>query len=509
MPKMKVFISSVQKEFAAEREALFQYFIADPLLSAFFEPVLFEKLPAASQAPDKVYIDEVGQSQIYLGLLGCEYGYQDPAGVSPTEHEYDHATTMHLDRLVFIKGDSTISRHPKEEAFIQKVGGALSRKRFETLDELKHEVSKSLFALLQQKGLISHTPFDASLHPTATLDDIDDDKIESFVWRARRKRGFPLQEGSPKHLVLAHLNMMQGHQVTNSAILVFCNRPQRFFPSAMIKCAHFHGLEGTKPIADHKEFKGDVFLQVDQAIDFVLSKISLSVGTREKSNQAPLVYEIPRAVIGEAIVNAIAHRDYNSHGSVQVRVFKDRVEVTNPGRLVPELTIAKLRIDHGSYPTNPLLAECLYQVQYIERFGTGTMDMIQLSRDAHLIEPKFDLDEGFKVVLWRPSAVTGQVPDKHRTSTGQVPDKYRISTGEIERVVWVLAGEMKRSEIQVLLDLKHRETFIDNYLQPSINEGFVEPTIPDKPNSPKQRYRLTKKGILLKKSLEENDDTVD
>ena len=96
-----------------------------------------------------------------------------------------------------------------------------------------------------------------------------------------------------------------------------------------------------------------------------------------------------------------------------------------------------------------------------------------------------------------------------RTITGQVPDKYRISTGEIERVVWVLAGEMKRSEIQVLLDLKHRETFIDNYLQPSINEGFVEPTIPDKPNSPKQRYRLTKKGILLKKSLEENDDTVD
>ena len=67
---------------------------------------------------------------------------------------------------------------------------------------------------------------------------------------------------------------------------------------------------------------------------------------------------------------------------------------------------------------------------------------------------------------------------------------------------------MKRSEIQSLLDLKHRETFIDNYLQPAINEGFVEPTLPDKPNSPKQRYRLTEKGKLLKERLEENDETV-
>ena len=55
---------------------------------------------------------------------------------------------------------------------------------------------------------------------------------------------------------------------------------------------------------------------MDQAIDFVMSKINLSVGTREHGPQAPVEYEIPREVVAEAIVNAVAHRDYNSNGSV-------------------------------------------------------------------------------------------------------------------------------------------------------------------------------------------------
>ena len=65
-------------------------------------------------------------------------------------------------------------------------------------------------------------------------------------------------------------------------------------------------------------------------MDFVLSKIALSVGTREAGPQAPVRYEIPKEVVAEAIVNAVAHRDYTSNGSVQVMLFVDRLEVWNP-----------------------------------------------------------------------------------------------------------------------------------------------------------------------------------
>ena len=106
------------------------------------------------------------------------------------------------------------------------------------------------------------------------------------------------------------------------------------------------------------------------------------------------------------IVNAIAHRDYTSHGSVQIMLFKDRLEIYNPGRLTPELSIAKLRVDHCSYPTNPRLAEPIYQAEYIERFGTGTGEMYRLTARAGLHEHLFELEEGFKVILGRPGHTT-------------------------------------------------------------------------------------------------------
>ena len=73
-----------------------------------------------------------------------------------------------------------------------------------------------------------------------------------------------------------------------------------------------------RPIPSHHVHKRTVFALVEQAVDFVLSKIALSVGTRAESVQAPVRYEIPKEIVTEAIVNAVAHRDYTDGGSVQV-----------------------------------------------------------------------------------------------------------------------------------------------------------------------------------------------
>ena len=148
-------------------------------------------------------------------------------------------------------------------------------------------------------------------------------------------------------------------------------------PCSGVKCAHFHGTEVAKPIPSYQVYKGTVFALVDQAVDFVMSKIALSVGTRAESVQAPVKYEIPQEVVTEAIVNAVAHRDYTDSSSVQVMLFADRLEIMNSGRLPPALTVEKLRVPHQSLPGNPLLAESMYLLQYIERMGTGTVDMIR------------------------------------------------------------------------------------------------------------------------------------
>ena len=72
---------------------------------------------------------------------------------------------------------------------------------------------------------------------------------------------------------------------------------------------------------------------------------------------------------------------------------------------------------------------------------------------------------------------------------------------QVEKLVTVLIGEMGRSELQELLSIKNRDYFRTDYLNPAISNGYIELTIPDKPNSQNQKYRLTAKGLALQNSL--------
>jgi len=107
-------------------------------------------------------------------------------------------------------------------------------------------------------------------------------------------------------------------------------------------------------------------------------------------------------VITEAIVNATIHRNYRNNGFVQVIVYADRVEVWNPGELPSGLTPELLREPHGPIPRNPLIAEPLFRVKYVEKAGTGTTDMIDDCWKAGLPEPDFEQrGPHFVVTIWR------------------------------------------------------------------------------------------------------------
>ena len=175
-------------------------------------------------------------------------------------------------------------------------------------------------------------PVDAAPCTDAAFDALDLDRVTAFIGAARRARQFPLAEDAPPEALLEHLNLLDRGRPTNAAVLLFGKRPQRFLLSSVVKCAHFHGTRVGRPIPSHQVYQGTVFEPVDHAVDFVLGKIALSVGTRAESVETPVAYEIPKEVVTEAIVNAVAHRDYTSNASVQVMLFADRLEIWNPAR---------------------------------------------------------------------------------------------------------------------------------------------------------------------------------
>jgi len=495
MTRKRVFISSVQSEFADERQLLFEYLNTDALLGIYFEPFIFENVPALNASPAAVFLDEVRNCDIYLGVFGESYGFEDAEGISPTEREYDEASKHGKVRLIYVK--QATQRNHKEELLITKAENSIVRKGFTAPEQLRTAVYASFVNYLIENEFIRTTPFDATICPEATISDLNEEKLREFVDVAHRKRGLPFDRHADITKILTHLDLVKGGRVTNAALLLFSDRPQRYFIASEVRCAHFHGLRATKPIPSYQVYKGNVFEMIDSAVDFVLSKINLYTGDRSNGPHVEVQYEFPVQAVTEAIVNAVAHRDYTSNGSVQVMLFPDRLEVLNPGRLPAGLTIEELFTAHKSIPANPLLAESLYLYGTIERMGTGTGDIVSLCADMGLGQPEFRQGSGFEVVLFRKSFVEYATPQVTPQATPQV-------TPHVTKLLEVFEGEMNRAEIQEKLALKDREHVRRKYIQPALDLGLIEPLYPDSPRHPGQMYRLT----ALAKELRSNNGIV-
>ena len=454
--RRRLFISSVQKELQEERRAIKNFVQGDALMRRYFDVFLFEDLPAKDRRADQVYLEEVERCAVYVGVFGNEYGHEGSDGLSPTEREFNHATALGKPRLIFVKGANDEARHPKMLKLVRRAGSQLIRRRFHNIPELTSLLYASLVDYLEKCGELHGLPFDAAACPRAAIADISTEKLRWFLARAREERNYPLPEGTSIEKTLMHLNLLDGQHPSHAALLLFGKDPQRFLPSAEVKCAHFHGTEVEKPMPSYQIYRGTIFDQVDQAVDFVMTKLARSVGTRSGGPEASVGYEVPRDVVSEAIVNAVAHRDYTSNAGVQVMLFADRLEIWNPGELPPGLTPEKLREPHASIPRNPLIAEPLYLAHYIEKVGTGTLDMISRCRESGLSEPDFEQrSDQFVVTIWRDwltdkLMIDMGLNDRMKKALAYLKMHGRITNSEYRRITGVSRATATRDLVMLL-----------------------------------------------------------
>src|SRR5574344_1696576 len=517
--EIKIFISSVQREFEEERKKLYQYIQQDALLGKYFAPYLFESTPAQDISAPTAYIKAVKECDIYIGIYGHDYGYEDSEGISPTEREYDVATASHKFRLVFLKQCNEC--HPKEAAFIHQVEKEVVRKRFCDYEGLQTSVYASLVRYLEEKEYLRLLPFDAAIHPMATLKDIDPDKIERFCSEAKAKRDFPIPFSAGIKQVLKNLDLCTDEgRLTNSAILLFAKRPQKFFITSEVKCVQFYGTKVEKPIPSYQVYRGSVFELVDQAVGFVMSRVDASGSDRNKGPQADIHYELPVQAVTEAIVNSVTHRDYTSNGSVQIMLFRDRLEIWNPGRLPFGLTTEKLTKIHSSKPTNPTLANAIYLAGYIERVGTGTNDMIEFCEKEGLHRPEFIEDEDFRVIIWRKGHHVNLESNRVSLESNRVSlesnrvslesnrvslesnrvssESNRIVINKKQILVVSFCTEQPHSSKEILnyLNLTYQTKNVKKYITELLKADYLRPVDKRAPNDPNRKYIATKKDMV-------------
>jgi len=447
-----IFISSVQSELLPERQELYDFIQGETLLRQFFDAFLFEKLPAIDQRPDEAYLDRVVMSEIYLGVFGNEYGREAEDGLSSTEREFNKATEMGKYRIILVKGNDDEARHPKMRSLIQRAEVQLIRRRFTDLTDLTTKLYDALIEYMIKEGKIRTKPLDASACQDATIDDISPERISWFLQKSRDERDYRLPVTTLPYDTLIHLNLEDKGQPACGAILLFGKNPQHFFPVATIKCLFFYGTTIEKPIPSYQIYEGPIFNQVDQAVDFVMSKLNRTVIPSDDKPASDVRTEIPYKVIREAIVNAVAHRDYSSNASVQVSVFSDRVEVRNPGALPAGWTLDRLRSPHTAAPRYPLLIKPLFLTHYAEQAGTGTLDMITLSRKAGIPEPDFEQQgDEFVVTIWRDWLTHAVMKDLGIDERQKIAIKIVREKGRVNSVEYsTLAGISRQTAFRDL-----------------------------------------------------------
>ncbi len=192
----------------------------------------------------------------------------------------------------------------------------------------------------------------------------------------------------------------------------------------------------------------------------------------------------------EAIINAIIHNDYTREIPPKFEIFSDRLEITSYGGLFEGMTQEDF-FDGLSLPRNKELMRVYKDLGMVEQLGSGVPRILQAyNKDCFKFSENF-LRMTFPASKKLSMQVSTQV-------TMQV--STQVST-QVEELIKVFSGEHTRQDLQDKLKLANRENFRKNYLQLALDEELIELTIPEKPNSSKQKYRLTEKGILMKEKL--------
>jgi len=228
--------------------------------------------------------------------------------------------------------------------------------------------------------------------PSATLADLNEESIRKFLKKAIAQKRIPpeaMEDSTTTLLENLHLLSKEG-QPTHAAILLFGNTPSAVSPTCSFKIGRFGKTD------DDLLFQDIVDCNLISMPDEVLRKLSdryliRPISYKGLERQEPLEY--PEPALREAVLNAIIHKDYTSTWTF-MRVYDDKMELWNPGRLPEELTIEKLKSRHSSFPRNPHIAEVFFKAGYIEAWGRGTTNMITECLASGLPEPVLEEDQG-------------------------------------------------------------------------------------------------------------------
>ncbi|GIV42260.1 MAG: transcriptional regulator [Vicingaceae bacterium] len=166
---------------------------------------------------------------------------------------------------------------------------------------------------------------------------------------------------------------------TITGILFFGKEPQKFIPEARVICANISGSDIGDTALEHQELKGTIPVMITYVENFLRSNLKKLHQIKDFSPESE--YEIPLTALREAVINAIAHRDYTISAPIRVIIFADRIEIHSPGILPNTVTVESMKVGGSHVLRNPTIYNLLVKMKMVTDLGSGVRRMIKLIKE--------------------------------------------------------------------------------------------------------------------------------
>ena len=260
------------------------------------------------------------------------------------------------------------------------------------------------------------------------LEDISLAKVSKFIEISNRIRPNPILDDPLT--VLKKFELIKETSITNACYLLFATE------DVLISTIEIGRFDSDTLIQDSLTIRSDLFGEVDAALSFIrkhLNRSYIITGDKQREER----WDYPLTALREIVVNMIVHRDYMSSSDSMIRIFDDRIEFFNPGRLMAGLSIEQLvRGNYVSAIRNKQIATLFKEAGIIEKYGSGIKRVLESIRTYGLMDPSFEeIQDGFRVTFFKTTQKTTQ-----KTSTkDQILDILRgnpkLTRGEMAQLL--------------------------------------------------------------------------
>ncbi len=253
--------------------------------------------------------------------------------------------------------------------------------------------------------------------------------------------------------ILENLRLTDKTFLKRASILLFHPDPEKYITGAYIKIGFF---QTDTELIFQDEVKGNLFEQVEKTIEILFTKYIKAIITYEGIHRVE-TYEYPKDAIREAILNALAHKDYSSGTPIQISVYDNKIMIWNYGQLPEDWTVEILKMKHLSIPYNPDIANAFFRAGYVESWGRGTIKIIEQCKEFNLPNPIFQNNGKDFWVIFQKDIFNKESLQKLRLNDRQikavlfVKDKGEISNKDYQEICKVSKGTATK-ELRELIE---------------------------------------------------------